>query len=48
MDDAADVCLSYLAVSQWSGSVLGGIKRYQDCHAIFCYRVGRLDASQGN
>jgi len=47
MDDAAYVCLYYLAISQWAGSLLGGFKCYQGRYAIFCYRVGGLNSSGG-
>ena len=47
VDDATDVCLSYLIISQWTGSLLGGLKCYQYCYAIFYYRVGRFGFSAG-
>ena len=45
--DATVVCLYYIAISQWSGSLLGDFKCYQDCYPILCYRMGRLDSSNG-
>ena len=47
VDDANDVCLSYFILSQWVGSLLGGFDQYQNCYAVFCYRVGRFGSNRG-
>jgi len=47
VDDAADVCLPYHVISQWPGPLLGNLKRYPDCYAIFCYRLGGLGSNKG-
>ncbi len=40
VDDAADVCLLYLTVPQWSGSLLGDIKCYHYCNSVLYDRLG--------
>jgi hypothetical protein len=47
VDDAVDVFLSFHTIPQWLGSLLGGVKSYQHCNAVFCYRMGGFDASKG-
>ena len=46
MDDAADVCVLFLLISQWAGFVLGNFKPHGGCHTVFYYRVGRIIASE--
>ena len=45
MDDAADVCVLFLLISQWAGFVLGNFKPHGGCHSVFYYRFGRTIAS---
>lgn len=47
MDDAADVCVLFLLISQWAGFVLGNFKPHGGCHSVFYYRFGRTIASDG-
>ena len=46
MDDAADVCVLFLLISQWAGFVLGNFKPHGGCHTVFYYRFGRIIASE--
>ena len=47
VDDAHDVRLSYPAVSQRSGPLLGDFKRYPNCNAVFCFWLGGLGSDGG-
>ena len=47
VDDATNVWLPQFIIPQRSGSLLGGIKCYQHCYAVFCYRLGSSGASLG-
>ncbi len=47
VDDADDVLRLFAAIPQWLGSLLGSVKYYHHCNAVFCYRVGSSDAGNG-